>query len=66
MSRFKVYLEYDGSRFSGWQKQQNAKTIQGTINKALKEIFKMINPIFREAEEPTAGFMQFARQLTLM
>ncbi len=40
MSRFKVYLEYDGSRYSGWQRQQNAKTIQGTINKALKEIFK--------------------------
>ncbi len=40
MSRFKIYLEYDGSRYSGWQKQQNAKTIQGTVNKALKEIFK--------------------------
>ena len=37
--RFKLYIEYDGTRFSGWQKQENAKTIQGTLVKAAKEIF---------------------------
>ncbi len=39
MARFKVYIEYEGTRYSGWQKQQNAKTIQGTIIKAASEIF---------------------------
>ena len=39
MSRFKIYLEYDGTRYSGWQKQNNAKTIQGTLIKAAEEIF---------------------------
>ncbi len=39
MSKFKIYLEYDGTRYSGWQKQNNAKTIQGSVIKALSEIF---------------------------
>lgn len=38
-SRFKVIIEYEGTRYSGWQKQENAKTIQGTIIKAANEIF---------------------------
>ena len=38
-SRLKLFIEYDGTRYSGWQKQENAKTIQGTILKAAREIF---------------------------
>ena len=38
-SRFKLLIEYDGTRYSGWQKQENAKTIQGTIIKSAREIF---------------------------
>ncbi|HQJ45576.1 MAG TPA: tRNA pseudouridine(38-40) synthase TruA [Ignavibacteriaceae bacterium] len=38
-SRFKLFIEYEGTRYSGWQKQENAKTIQGTIIKAATEIF---------------------------
>jgi len=38
-SRFKLFVEYEGTRYSGWQKQENAKTIQGTLIKALIEIF---------------------------
>jgi tRNA pseudouridine38-40 synthase len=34
-----MIIEYDGSRYSGWQKQQNAKTIQGTLIKTAEEIF---------------------------
>lgn len=37
--RFKLLIEYEGTRYSGWQKQENAKTIQGTIIKAAKEVF---------------------------
>lgn len=38
-SRFKLFIEYEGTRYSGWQKQENAKTIQGKIIKAANEIF---------------------------
>jgi tRNA pseudouridine38-40 synthase len=39
MAKFKLYIEYDGSRYSGWQVQQNARTIQGMLYKAAEEIF---------------------------
>ncbi len=38
-SRFKLFIEYEGTRYSGWQKQENAKTIQGTLIKAANEVF---------------------------
>src|ERR1035437_9698878 len=40
MARFKLYIEYEGTRYSGWQKQQNARTIQGTLINVAEEIFK--------------------------
>jgi tRNA pseudouridine38-40 synthase len=38
-SRFKLFIEYEGTRYSGWQKQENAKTVQGSILKAAQEVF---------------------------
>ncbi len=38
-SWFKVVLEYDGTRYSGWQEQQNARTIMGEIRKAARQVF---------------------------
>ena len=38
-SRFKLFIEYEGTRYSGWQRQENAKTIQGSIHKAAVEVF---------------------------
>ncbi|HEX9251224.1 MAG TPA: tRNA pseudouridine(38-40) synthase TruA, partial [Ignavibacteriaceae bacterium] len=38
-SRFKLFIEYEGTRYSGWQKQENARTIQGSILKAAQEVF---------------------------
>lgn len=29
--KYKITLEYDGTSYSGWQKQNNAKSIQGTL-----------------------------------
>ncbi len=43
MSRFKMFIEYEGTRYSGWQKQPgqtSTKTIQGALLKAAEEIFK--------------------------
>ena len=39
MPRFKLYIEYEGTRYSGWQKQKNAKTIQGILLNIAREIF---------------------------
>lgn len=38
-SRFKLFIEYEGTRYSGWQKQPNARTIQGELIKACEKIF---------------------------
>ena len=35
MSRFKLTLEYAGTRYSGWQKQTNARTVQGELEHAI-------------------------------
>ena len=32
MPRFKLTLEYDGTRYSGWQIQKNARTVQGELD----------------------------------
>lgn len=36
--RFALGLEYDGSRFSGWQTQPHGKTVQDALERALSEI----------------------------
>jgi tRNA pseudouridine38-40 synthase len=36
--RFKLTLEYAGTRYSGWQVQKNARTIQGEIERAITAV----------------------------
>jgi tRNA pseudouridine38-40 synthase len=38
MARFKVTLEYAGTRYSGWQIQKNARTIQGELARVVREV----------------------------
>ena len=38
MARFKITFSYDGTKFNGYQKQPNLRTIQGTLEDALKYI----------------------------
>src|SRR5688572_20999416 len=38
MPRFKLTIEYAGSRYSGWQIQKNARTIQGELDRAIRSV----------------------------
>jgi tRNA pseudouridine38-40 synthase len=37
MPRFKLVIEYAGGRYSGWQIQKNARTVQGEIERAVQD-----------------------------
>jgi tRNA pseudouridine38-40 synthase len=39
MARFKLFIEYEGTRYSGWQVQKNSRTIQGELIGAAKNVF---------------------------
>src|SRR5262245_1524376 len=38
MPRFKLTVEYAGTRYSGWQIQKNARTVQGEIDRAVRAV----------------------------
>ena len=39
MRTFRLTLEYDGSKFSGWQAQVNARSVQGDLQRVADELF---------------------------
>ena len=43
MQNFKLVIEYDGTAYQGWQRQNDGPTIQGTIEAALETMTK--NPV---------------------
>ena len=40
MFNYLLKIEYDGTNFVGWQSQKNGKSIQNSIEKALKKVLK--------------------------
>ncbi len=55
MARFKLYIEYDGTRYSGWQKQHNAKTVQGTLIKIASEVLNDNKPDIQGSGRTDSG-----------
>jgi tRNA pseudouridine38-40 synthase len=39
MTKWKLTLEYDGTRYRGWQEQANARTVQGELREAAQDLF---------------------------
>jgi tRNA pseudouridine38-40 synthase len=39
LKTWKLTLEYDGTKYSGWQEQPNARTVQGQLRKAAEDFF---------------------------
>ena len=39
MPKWKLTIEYEGTRYSGWQEQRNARTIQGVLREAAEDFF---------------------------
>ena len=37
MARFRLTIEYAGTRYSGWQIQKNARTVQGELDRAIRQ-----------------------------
>jgi tRNA pseudouridine38-40 synthase len=40
MQTWRLDIEYDGTRYAGWQKQANARTVQGELTKAAEQAFE--------------------------
>ncbi len=55
MARFKLFLEYEGTRYRGWQIQKNARTVQGELLHALHTVFNTDQVEFQGAGRTDAG-----------
>lgn len=61
MPRFKLTIEYDGSKYKGWQMQSGVTTVQGTIMKTCSEIFQHNNFEFYGAGRTDSGVHALAQ-----
>ncbi len=55
MPRYRLVLEYMGSRYSGWQIQKNARTVQGDIAEAIRVVAGCAPGDFTGAGRTDAG-----------
>lgn len=55
MARFKVTIEYEGTRYSGWQAQKNARTVQGELLGAAYDVFNTDDLEFMGSGRTDAG-----------
>ena len=61
MARFKLLIEYDGTRYAGWQVQKGEKTVQGAFFEACKKLFGDIPFEFFGAGRTDGGVHAFGQ-----
>ena len=52
---WKLTIEYDGTKYSGWQKQTNARTVQGELEKAACDLLGLKDVDIQGAGRTDAG-----------
>lgn len=55
MPRYRIAIEYQGTRYSGWQIQKNARTVQGEIQGSLAKIAGTVDFEFYGSGRTDAG-----------
>ena len=50
MHTWKLEIEYEGTRYRGWQIQHNAKTVQGELMYVARQLFSAKVEVFGSAE----------------
>jgi tRNA pseudouridine38-40 synthase len=55
MARFRLQIEYEGTRYRGWQVQKNVRSVQGELMSAVQEICQTTEYEFQGAGRTDAG-----------
>jgi tRNA pseudouridine38-40 synthase len=55
MPRYRLAIEYAGTRYSGWQVQTNARTVQGELLRAVREATGVAEPELQGSGRTDAG-----------
>jgi tRNA pseudouridine38-40 synthase len=55
MPRYRLTIEYAGTRYSGWQVQKNARTVQGELLRAVREATGVASPDLQGSGRTDAG-----------
>ncbi len=61
MPTWKLEIEYDGTRYRGWQMQHNERTLQGEMTAHTRELF--VSPVELFGAEPTEAGVHALRQI---
>jgi tRNA pseudouridine38-40 synthase len=61
MPRYRLTIEYAGTRYSGWQVQQNARTVQGELLRAVREATGVASPDLQGSGRTDAGVHALAQ-----
>jgi hypothetical protein len=61
MGRFKLTIEYEGTRYIGWQMQKGGKTIQGEYWMPAEVFLRMKRLMFSVQAAPMEVFMRRVR-----
>jgi tRNA pseudouridine38-40 synthase len=65
VNNWKLTIEYDGSRYSGWQAQLNARTVQGELRKAAEDFLRTSGVEIQGSGRTDAGVHALAQVASL-